>query len=64
MNIFYEWEKNQDDVENEMNDHQEIGFYTYTTKIPDKSKPDIEPWDDFNYIHLGSNKSGYSGVNS
>ena len=29
-----------------------------------KEKPKIYPWKDFNYIHLGSNKSGYSGVNN
>jgi hypothetical protein len=67
MNIFYEWEKNQDDVENEMIDSsKQIGFATYIEKIPDKPKPTkrIVPWTDFNYIHLGSNKSGYSGVNN
>ena len=67
MNILYEWEKNQDDVENEMIDSsKQIGFSTYIEKIPDKPKPTkkIAPWTDFNYIHLGSNKSGYSGVNN
>ena len=29
-----------------------------------KEEPKIYPWTDFNYIHLGSNKSGYSGVNN
>ncbi len=65
MKTFYEWEKNQDDVENEMIDSSKrIGFATYIEKIPDKPKPTkrIVPWTDFNYIHLGSNKSGYSGV--
>ena len=33
-------------------------------RIKIKEKPKIVPWDDFNYINMGSNKSGYSGVNS
>ena len=54
MNIFYEWEKNQDDVENEMIDSSErIGFSTYIEKIPDKPKPTerIAPWTDFRYVY-------------
>lgn len=54
MITFYEWEKNQDDVENEMIDSsKQIGFSTYIEKIPDKPKitERIAPWTDFRYVH-------------
>ena len=63
---FFEWEKEKvlDTEPKEYYYDEGVCELKVKDPIKVKEKPKIYPWKDFNYIHLGSNKSGYSGVNN
>ncbi len=62
----FEWEKEKVLDTEPKEYYYDEGVCELKVKDPIKVKeePKIYPWTDFNYIHLGSNKSGYSGVNN